>query len=69
MYPRYLFDTSLASTLPKQFFQWWKAYYAFSGSPFQNIKVILVTNINPTLESFIIHKKPHREILMKIETI
>ncbi len=69
MYLRYLFDTSLTSNLPKQFYKWWKTYYAFPGSPSQHIKVILITNTNPTLESFFIHKKPPREILTKIETI
>jgi hypothetical protein len=67
MYPHYLFDTSLTSNLPNQFYKWWKTYYAFSGSPVENIKVRIVTNTNRTLESFFIHKKPSREILTKME--
>ncbi len=69
MYPRYLFDTSLTTNLLKQFYKWWKTYYAFPGSPLQHIKVILFTNTNPTLESFFIHKKPRRQILTKMEPI
>jgi hypothetical protein len=69
MYPRYLFDSSLTYNLPHQFYKWWKTYYAFPGSPFQLIKVLLVTNTNPTLERFFIHKKPRPEILTKMETL
>ncbi len=68
MYPNYLFDSSLTINLLHEFYKWWKTYYAFPGSPLQHIKVILVTNINRTLESFFTHKKPPREILTKMET-
>jgi hypothetical protein len=67
MYPRYLFDTSLTSNLPNQFYKWWKTNYAFPGSPVENIKVRIVANTNRTLESFFIHKKPSREIFTKME--
>jgi len=67
LYPNYLFDTSLTMNLPNEFYKWWKIYYAFPGSPLQHIKVILVTNINRTLESFFIRKKPRKEILTKME--
>ena len=67
MYPRYLFDTGLTAHLPKQIYTWWKTYYAFPGSPVENVKVRIVSNMNRTLESFLIRKKPPREILTKME--
>ena len=67
MYPRYLFDTGLTAHLSKQIYTWWKTYYAFPGSPVENVKVRIVSNMNGTLESFLIHKKPPREILTKME--
>ncbi|CAF3912342.1 unnamed protein product [Rotaria sp. Silwood1] len=69
MYPCYLFDTSLTSNLPNQFYKWWQTNYAFPRSPLEQIKVMLVANTNRTLESFFIHKKPPRELLTKMETI
>ena len=65
--PRYLFGSGLTIHLQKQIYTWWKTYYAFPGSPVENVKVQIVTNTNRTLESFFIHKKPPREILTKIE--
>ncbi|CAF5118115.1 unnamed protein product, partial [Rotaria sp. Silwood1] len=38
MYPCYLYDTSLTSNLPNQFYKWWQTYYAFPGSPLEHIK-------------------------------
>ena len=67
MYPRYLFDTGLTAHLPKQIYTWQKTYYGFSGSPVENVKVRIVSNINRTLESFLVCKKPPREILTKME--
>ena len=67
MYPRYLFDTGLTTTLPKEFYKWWKTYYAFPGSPFENVKVRVVSDTYRTLESFFIHKKPSREVLKRLE--
>ena len=43
------------------------SYYAFPGSPVENVKVRIVSNMNRTLESFLISRKPSREILTKME--
>ena len=67
MYPRYLFDTGLTAHLSKQIYTWWKTHYAFPGSPVENVKVRIVSNMNRTLESFLICKKSPREILTKME--
>ena len=66
-YPRYVFDSGLTIHLPKQIYTWWKTYYAFPGSPVENVKVRIVSNTNRTLESLLIRKKPPREILTKME--
>ena len=69
LYPRYLFDTGLTIDLPKEFYKWWKTYYAFPGSPLEHIKVRTVTDTNRTIESFFIRKKPPREVLTKMKAI
>ncbi|CAF1281973.1 unnamed protein product [Rotaria sp. Silwood1] len=58
MYPCYLYGTSLTSNLPNQFCKWWQTYYAFTESPLEHIKLMIVGNTNRTLESFLIRKKP-----------
>ena len=63
MYPRYLYNSRLSIHLLKEFYTWWKTYFAFSGSPVEHVQVRLVTN--PNLEKFFIYKKPAREILTK----
>lgn len=68
MFPRHLFDSALTVHFRKRFIEWWKKYYAFSGSPVEQVKVRLVSDTNRTLENFFIHKKPSREILTRMET-
>ncbi|CAF4257925.1 unnamed protein product [Adineta steineri] len=67
MYPRYLFDTSLTVSFRQEFTNWWKTYYAFSGSPLEQIQVRLIPITGRTLETFFIHKKPPRAMLTKME--
>ncbi len=49
------------------FFTWWKKHYHYPGSPANNIKVRLRPKTNRTLQSFLIRKKPLRNILRKME--
>jgi len=71
MYPRYMFDSGGQSIVfPKEFYKWWKTYYAASPIlPVHNVQIRLVADTNCSLESFFIHKKPPRDILNKMETI
>ena len=66
LYPRYTFDSSLSKHFPEQFRVWWKTYYAFQGSPIQNVSVRIVTNTSRTLEQYFIHKKPKKSLLVKM---
>ena len=45
IYPRYLFDTGLTIHLLKQVYTWRKTYYAFPGSPVENVKVRIVSKL------------------------
>ncbi|CAF4674825.1 unnamed protein product, partial [Rotaria sp. Silwood2] len=67
MYPRYRYDSSIPIDFPKIFYQWWRTYFGNNVSIMKNVKVRLVTSTNPTLETFMIHKKPPREMLTKME--
>jgi hypothetical protein len=50
------------------FKKWWKKSYPFPGPPVEQVKVRFIANTNRTLESFLLHKKPPRKMLTKIET-
>lgn len=67
MLPKSKFDGSTFNVFKKQFYEWWKKYYADNGSTVQNVKVRLVAKPNRTLETFLIHKKPNKEILTRME--
>ena len=67
MYPRYTFQSGSMTKFSCQFPKWWKKDYQYPGSPVKQAKVRLIPIINRTLESILIHKKPPREILTKME--
>ncbi len=67
MYPCYTFQSGPVTQFPQEFYKWWKKHYQYQGSPANKIKVRLITTTNPTLRSLLIHKKPPREILTRME--
>ena len=71
MYSCYLFDSALTINLPRELYTcvWWKTYYAFCGSPIENVKVRIVAKTKNTLENYFIRKKPPRQVLTNMEPI
>ena len=69
MYPCYFFDSGLTIDLPRELYIWWKTYYAFHGSPIENVKVRIVAKTKNTLENYFIRKKPPRQVLTNMEPI
>ncbi|CAF2793935.1 unnamed protein product [Rotaria sp. Silwood2] len=67
MYPGYLVDSSTSIDFRKQFYKWWRTYYANAATPLPNIKVRLVAATNQILETFFIHTKPPKAILPRME--
>ncbi|CAF1361318.1 unnamed protein product, partial [Rotaria magnacalcarata] len=67
MYPRYQFDAPNSKTLSIQFYKWWKNYYKNEKASVRTIKIRLVANTNETVESYLVHKKPPKEILTRME--
>ncbi|CAF3294626.1 unnamed protein product, partial [Rotaria sp. Silwood2] len=45
----------------------WQKYYIYLGSRFKNTRLILSTLLNRTLQSLLIHKKPKRDMLTKMQ--
>lgn len=68
LFPRYTFDSGLSNHFSSKFLTWWKRYYAFAGSPLEQVTVKMVANTNRTIEQYFIHKKPDKALVTKIET-
>lgn len=67
MYPRYLYVSSTYITFKNQFFTWWNQNFAQHGSILEDVKVRLVADTQRILETFLITKKPNRDLLTKME--
>ena len=70
MYPHYRFDSEQSRDFPREFYKWWKLYYATTPIlPSHNVPIRLVADTNRTPESFFIYKKPSQDILAKMEIV
>jgi hypothetical protein len=67
LHPHYIFDHGQSVDFPKQFSKWWQTYYTSPVLPAHNIQIRLVADINPSLETLLIKKKPSRDLLTKME--
>ena len=65
MYPHYLFDKSNCASLKQQFSQWWDQNYLYEHSPVTDVKLIMVPDMQRTLEAFVVHKKPPKTLLQR----
>ena len=68
MFPRYQFYSSMSNTFKSKFYKWWYNYHVSHESKLASVKVRLVPNIDQTLETFFIKKKPKKEILRRLES-
>jgi hypothetical protein len=67
MYLRYKYDSGLTTHFPKQFYQWWKQHFKYAGNDLNAVRIRMIGQTNRTVEQYLIHKKPPKEILTKIE--
>jgi hypothetical protein len=68
MYARYKFESGPRLEFPKVFRKWSHDYFAQTESNAAHVTVKFTINSNRTLEQFLVHKKPSREMLKKRET-
>lgn len=67
MYPPYSFEGGTTERFAQHFYSWWKKHYQYAGSPVKTVKVRLIPKTNRTLAQFLIHKKPPRHILTRMD--
>jgi len=67
LYIKYKFQSGLTTKFSSHFYQWWHKHYAYPGSPVNSVNIRFLPKTNSTLERLLIHKKPSREILQRME--
>jgi hypothetical protein len=68
MCPKYTFESGPRTQFPNEFFSWWRKHYQYPESPVKNVKIHLIPTTNPSLEKFLIRKKPSRTMLTRMES-
>ena len=69
MYARYTFESGPRLEFQKEFRKWWHNYFAQTQSNAAHVKVKFAITSNRTLEQDLVHKKPPREMLRRMETV
>ncbi|CAF3084424.1 unnamed protein product [Rotaria sp. Silwood2] len=68
IYLHYTFESGSLINFKKEYRQIWGKYYVYSGSRLKSTRLIIGTILNRTLQSLLIHKKPKRVKLTKMES-
>ncbi|CAF2892523.1 unnamed protein product [Rotaria sp. Silwood2] len=68
IYLHYTFENGPLLNFKKEYREIWQKYYVYPGSRLKNTRLILGTILNRTLQSLLIHKKPPRIMLTKMES-
>ncbi|CAF1139879.1 unnamed protein product [Rotaria sordida] len=63
IYVHYTFENGPLLNFKKEYRQIWEKFYVYPGLRLKNIRLILGTILNGTLQSLLIHKKPKRDML------
>jgi hypothetical protein len=53
----------------RKFRQLWAQFYVYQGSPMNDVRVMITTLSNPSLNDLLVYKKPSRSLLAKMEIL
>ncbi|CAF4821807.1 unnamed protein product, partial [Rotaria sp. Silwood2] len=67
IYLHYTFETGPLLDFKKEYRKIWEKHYVYPGSRCKNTRLILGTLLNHTLQDLLIHKKPKREMLTRMQ--
>ena len=67
LYASYQFESGPRLAIPRRFREWWETYFMQQGSKVAHVKLRFASKSNRTLEHFLVHKKPSREVLTRME--
>ena len=69
MYPQYRFESGPRTEFSRMFFAWWEEHYQYQGSPVKDVRIRLVPETGRRLHNILIHKKPSRAILSRMDPV
>ena len=64
----YRFEKGPLSRFNREFRKLWEKHFCYQNSPLNNIRLILGTRSNPSLERLLVKKKPSRTLLTRMDT-
>lgn len=63
------FQSGPSSNFKREFRQLWRKFYVYKGSVMNNVRLMITTLSNPSLNDLLVRKKPSRFLLTKMEDI
>ncbi len=51
----------------REFRQLWTEFYVYKGSVMKDVRLVITTHINPSLDGLLVDKKPSPSLLAKME--
>ncbi|CAF5050819.1 unnamed protein product, partial [Rotaria sp. Silwood1] len=69
IYLHYTFENGPLLSFKKEYRRIWEKFYVYPSLRFKNTRLILGTILNRTLQSLLIHKKPKRDMLTRMQPI
>jgi hypothetical protein len=63
------FESGPLQNFKRKFRQLWAKFYVYQGSPMNDVRVMITTLSNPSLNDLLVYKKPSRSLLTKMETL
>jgi hypothetical protein len=65
----YTFESGPLLNFKRKFRQLWTKFYVYQGSSMNDVRLMITTLSNPSLNDLLVQKKPSRSLLTKMETL
>ena len=65
----HIFESGPVMNFKREFRKLWTKYYVYQGSIMNDVRLMLTTLSNPSLNDLLVHKKPSRSLLTKMESL
>jgi hypothetical protein len=62
------FESGPLLNFKREFRQLWTKFYVYKGSVMKDVRLAITSLSNPSLNDLLVHKKPSRSLLTKMDT-
>jgi hypothetical protein len=63
------FESGPLLNFKREFRQLWTKFYVYKGSVMKDVRLVITSLSNPSLNDLLVHKKPSRSLLTKMDTL